>query len=75
MTWSVIKITYLVPINPISNQKARPWIVPVLVSSKSRGNSNLYVGICNGHKTSHDQLNKLTCTNLIHVQSQNWLSA
>ena len=70
MTLTMIEITYLVPINPTSNQKARPWIIPVLVNSKSRGNTNLYDF---DHKTSHDQPNKLTYTNLIHVQSQNWL--
>ena len=69
MTQTMIEITYLVPINPTSNQKARPWIIPVLVNSKSRGNTNLY-DMNVDHKTSHDQL---TYTNLIHVQSQNWL--
>ena len=36
------EVTYLVPINPTSNQNARPWIVPVLVSSKSKVISILY---------------------------------
>ena len=66
-----IEMTYLVPINAISNQKARPWIIPVLISSKSRGITTLH-DIHLDHMTSHDQFNRLTCTYLTHVQSQNW---
>ena len=47
---------YFVPINPISNQNARPWIIPVRVSSKSSENSNLYEYIYFDHIISHDQL-------------------
>ena len=67
-----IEITYLVPINAISNQKARPWIVPVLVSSKSKGISILNGIIYIDHMTSHGQLNVLTCINLTQAQSCNW---
>lgn len=67
-----IEVTYLVPINPISNQKARPWIIPVLISSKSRGITTLDGILYFDHMTSHDHLNKLTYTYLTRVQSQNW---